>query len=236
MDILLRQLDLWYQSIPGKMLLETEIIELNKILPKYFGSHLVQMGGPSECLIFEKTPISHCVRLSPEYASVFKGPCVQGSLESLCFLSDSVDVILLPHVLEFIKNPMSLLKEINTILKPEGVVVILSFNSLSLWGIAKFFHRHKRLPWKGHFPSMMQLCQWLKKSEFEIIEKRSTVFRPYLKQQKYVNKLFFLEVLGRVCWTSFGAVNMVVAKKRTAPLTPIKRKKQFVSRYAIEKI
>lgn len=236
MDILLRQLDLWYQSVPGKMLLETEVAELNKILPKYFGSHLLQVGGPSECFIFEKSPIRNRIRISPEFAPVFKGTSVRGHLIPLCFFPESIDVILLPHVLEFVKNPIALLQEIHTCLKPEGVVILLSFNPLSLWGISKFLHQHKRLPWKGHFPTTMQLNQWLKKAEFNIVERKSIIFRPPVMEQSWMKKLFFLEMFGRACWNSFGAVNIVVAKKRVLTLTPIKRKKQFVSRYAIEKI
>lgn len=222
MDILLRQMDLWYQGTPGNLLIKTEMTELAKILPEYSGRHLLQLGGPSGFALFQNSPTWHRLRLSPEYSSVFSGPSVQASFYRLPFFPESIDVILLPHVLEFVSKPELLLKEVYTVLAPEGYVILLGFNPMSLWGLNKWLRRHQHLPWRGRFWSLMHIKRWLTQQDFKIVEARSILFRPPIRNKETLDKLLFLEVMGRLCWSSMGGVNIIVAKKKQYGVTPLK--------------
>ena len=55
-------------------------------------------------------------------------------LLDLPFEAQSVDLIVMPHTLEFTRDPHRLLREAERVLMPEGQLIILGFNSLSLWG------------------------------------------------------------------------------------------------------
>ena len=55
-------------------------------------------------------------------------------LLDLPFEAQSVDLIVMPHTLEFTSDPHRLLREAERVLMPEGQLIILGFNSLSLWG------------------------------------------------------------------------------------------------------
>ncbi len=221
LDITLRQMDLWYRSTLGSFLIEAERVELDRCLESYFGAHLLQLGGPSEKFLFEKSPILHRVRLSPEYASAFRGPCVQGLVNQLPFLPESIDVILLPHVLEFISNPEELLCQCNSVLAPEGHLLILGFNPYSLWGLAKYgLHHRQSLPWRGHFRSAITICHCLMKQGFEIEKESSLFFRPPLSNYRWLQKMFVLEVFGRLFWGKCGAIYIIIAKKRVISLLP----------------
>ncbi len=225
MEIVLRQMDIWYQGIPGSLLFEAERAELDTLLPQYFGQHLLQVGGPSEVFLFEKSPISHRVRLSPEYASVFRGPSVQGLFHRMPFLPESIDVVLLPHVLEFVKTPELILQQLHDVMVPEGYLLLLGFNPSSLWGWVKWFTQRKTLPWRGRFRSIAKVRQWLMHQGFEIVEQRTFFFRPPLTNKIGLRKLLFLEAIGRLFCSSFGAVYLLVAKKRVAAMIPLKQQR-----------
>ena len=221
-EIILRQMDLWYQSLLGSELLLAERIELDKILPRFFGGHLLQAGGSSETWIFEKSPIWHKIRYSPEYASVFRGPSVQGKFHQWPFLPESIDVILLPHVLEFVAKPEQVLQQSQLTLTPDGHLLILGFNPCSLWGLMKYLGRRKTLPWRGRFNTLWTLRSCLARQGFDIEEERTLFFRPPLSSKRWLRRLLAVEVIGRLLWSNCGAVYLVVAKKRIVPLIPVK--------------
>ena len=50
----------------------------------------------------------------------------------LPFLPDSVDMIILPHILEFMETPEELLHDIWTSLMPNGYLLVINFNPFSL--------------------------------------------------------------------------------------------------------
>lgn len=222
LDTTFRQMDLWYRSILGSYLFEAERMELDRCLEAYFGAHLVQIGGPSETFLFEKSPILHRVRLSPEYASVFRGPCVQGLVNHVPFLPESIDLILMPHVLEFISRPAELFRQCNTVLVPEGHLIILGFNPFSLWGLAKHLTNRASLPWRGRFRSRSSVCRELMREGFEIEKDLSLFFRPPVSSH-CLKKMLVLEVLGRLFWGKFGGVYLIVAKKRILSVLPPKK-------------
>ncbi len=222
MEIILRRMDLWYQSLLGSELLLAERAELDKFLPQFFGGQLLQVGGPSEAYLFEKSPIWHKIRYSPESAPVFRGPSVQGKLGQWPFLPESIDVILLPHVLEFTDKPEQILQQSQLTLTPEGHLLILGFNPFSLWGLMKCIRGHKTLPWRGYFNPAWRVRSWLLKQGFDIEEKRTLFFRPPFASKTWLHRLLAFEVIGRLLWSNCGAVYLIIAKKRVVPLIPVK--------------
>jgi ubiquinone/menaquinone biosynthesis C-methylase UbiE len=53
----------------------------------------------------------------------------------LPFATQSLDLVVLPHVLEFAAEPHQVLREVERVLIPEGQVIICGFNPSSLWGM-----------------------------------------------------------------------------------------------------
>ncbi|MCQ4062135.1 class I SAM-dependent methyltransferase, partial [Klebsiella pneumoniae] len=74
------------------------------------------------------------VASKPEGVEVVTPDCF-AEFEELPFESQSLDMIVLPHVLEFSEDPHQLLREVERVLMPEGRVVITGFNPMSLWGL-----------------------------------------------------------------------------------------------------
>lgn len=216
----LRQMDLWYRTALGAELLRLEMNALDQYLSEYRGQCLLQMGGASEALLWESSSIPHCVRYSPEQAPAFYGPSVCGTLEELPFQPGSFDVVLMPHILEFMPDPEQLLAQVYQMLAPEGRVIILAFNTWSLWGIARWFKHSKTLPWRGRFYSELQLEKWLLQQKFTIEENCSVFFRPPMLTKASLQRGIILEAIGSVLWSNYGAVNLLVAKKPVVSLLP----------------
>ena len=61
---------------------------------------------------------------------------------ALPFFEESLDLVALPHTLEFSPDPHACLREVARVLVNEGRVVISGINPMSLWGARQ---------WRGHF-------------------------------------------------------------------------------------
>lgn len=224
-DLLARQqLQDWFISVYGNLLLDEERKKINQRLHALFGYHILQIGNIGEFDFLDASKISHklMARLvmdeASEQRSNFFCDCT-----NLPVASDSVDVIVLPHVLEFETNPHQVLRESERILIGEGHLVILSFNPRSLWGLWRLFLAwREKPPWHGHYIALTRMKDWLKLLDFEIINIDRFYFRPPLRSLKFLRKLEFMERLGRYCWPWFGGIYLLVAKKRVVPLTPMK--------------
>ena len=48
--------------------------------------------------------------------------------EELPFATHSIDLVVMPHILEFTEDPHQVLREVERVLVPEGHVVITGFN------------------------------------------------------------------------------------------------------------
>ena len=72
-----------------------------------------------------------------------------------------VDLVVVPHALEFSENPHQVLREVARILVPEAQVVISCFNPWSLWGVRRAFGSKTQYPWNGRFINLPRLKDWL---------------------------------------------------------------------------
>jgi SAM-dependent methyltransferase len=208
----------WYGSYLGSLLARAEREALDALLPDLFGYHLVQLGGHGENLC-ENSRISHCVVLD-DIANPETGLLADNA--ALPFAAESVDVVVMPHSLEFHPDPHAILREVDRILIPEGHVVILSFNPLSLWGLAHLLLGwRKQMPWRGKFYTRARLRDWLSLLGFDYMSGRQVFFRPPIQHEKIMQKLEFMERLGQRIMPLFAGVTIILARKRTSTLTPI---------------
>jgi ubiquinone/menaquinone biosynthesis C-methylase UbiE len=80
--------------------------------------------------------------------------------------SESIDVLILPHVLEFESNPHQVLREVERVLRPEGQLIVLTFNPFSLHGIVRRVSRGGSF-WRQGFIPPTRLLDWLRLLKFE---------------------------------------------------------------------
>lgn len=243
-QLLESELAQWFNTNLGKSILEIEKQILSHILPTRFGYHLVFNGvGPAENLL-ESSPIHHkvsiCHVLREQSVSML---CASASAVPL--ENNSVDLVVLHHSLDYQRNPHGVLREMSRVLIPGGSLVLVGFNPWSLWGGWKAlrfnnpFNRssHTEIataPWRSRFISPYRLTDWLTLLEMDVEGCESGFYYPPLGGQ-------FSRMLHKKGWRGLedrdwysrlkaktlaqrGAIYVMVAKKVTACITPVKPK------------
>jgi SAM-dependent methyltransferase len=213
----------WQKRRLGRQLLKAERLELERVLPWLFGYHLVQLGAVYKGGdLLSSSRIWHRVIVEVETWPEAQSPGLLSRLDALPFASASVDVMLLPHVLEYELNPHHILREVQRVLVPSGTLVILGFNPWSFWGLWRLLLcRWGRAPWGGRFYSLTRLRDWLALLGFETVKLRHFLFRPPLQQGGLRQRLRFLEKAGQRWCPFLSGAYLVVAKKQVMRLNPV---------------
>jgi len=218
------ELESWLDSPLGRILFEQEQECLNKLMSGLFGYFLVQIGalgrdvesGSGSRPLF-KVLITQDIPVSPQPGWVCALP------DELPIASDSVDVVLLSHTLDFCLNPHQVLREVERVLIPEGHLIVSGFNPWSLWGLWRLFRKYgKHPPWNGRFLSQHRLHDWLALLGFEVEKTHPLLFRPPLSQRMLMSRMHWLEPVGARWWPALSAVYVVMAVKRVSTLTPVR--------------
>ncbi len=175
-----QKLEQWFSLQLGQVVLLEEQTRIASILPKLFGYHVLQIGALGTKDLLNSSCISHKILILFESNCTSNEDCVLlGDEESLAIASDSMDVVVLPHVLEFVKNPHKLLREVERVLIGEGHLVLTGFNPWSFWGIWRLLLLWRELPpWNGHFYTFARIKDWLSLLDFELLQLERFAFRP----------------------------------------------------------
>ena len=211
----------WFKGALGESLQALEAHRLREILPALPGTFAVQCGWLGRRDLLESSPTAVHLLVDPKPA--MNGPqWVAGRAEALPLDSKSVQVMLLAHSLDVSAAPHQLLREAHRVLVPEGHIVILGFNAMSLWRIPCVLRRASgRAPWCGDWIGMRRLRDWLSLLDFELTQGSMLFYRPPFRRQRWMDRLSFMERMGDRWWPLGGAVYVLVAQKRVAGMTPI---------------
>jgi SAM-dependent methyltransferase len=221
----------WYAEALGQELAEAEQAYINTFLPDLFGYHLLQIGNNKSLRWLKESRIRHHVGISPDSKMSHHGSWVRGWIDNLPFRPDSLDVIVLPHTLEYCSDPQLVLQEAAQALLPEGNMIILGFNPYSLWGIRRLFRsRDGSFPWRGNFLSAGRIQQWLAELGCVTVRCETLFYRPPINNEFWLKHLHYLEKFGKKIYPNCGAVFVLQVKKQSITLTPIKK------RWSLERI
>jgi hypothetical protein len=207
----------------GKELAGLEEACLERMLRDTFGHYLLQVGmvsGFAEAIGTSR--IRHRILLPAAEQSQPSGARVVCEPDRLPVASDSVDGVFLPHTLDFSADARQVLREAERVLIPEGRVVVMGFNALSLWGIRRLMPQGRtRVPWCGGFLSPYRVSDWLSLLGFDVEMQETLMFRPPWRRA-LLQQMSFLDSMGKRLWPLFGGVYAVRAVKRVSTLTPLK--------------
>ena len=215
-------------SPPGRYVLRWEQAHLGRAVADIFGYHAVQLGLPEvDTLAENRMPLRLCVsdRLVEERPSQADGCQPSGRnvavitrFEELPFATQSIDLVVMPHILEFAQEPHQVLREVDRVLVPEGQVIITGFNPASLWGLRQALTRTggaaPYLPLEGQFISLPRIKDWLKLLSFEANRGRFGCYAPWAGSERWLSRWSFMEKAGDRWWPVFGSVYLLTAIKR----------------------
>ena len=199
----------WLQTAQGRYLLEWEEAGVDRLVADVFGYNAVQLGLPEhDFLRANRMPFRfHCARAG--------AAAVIAEVDALPFAANSLDLVVLPHVLEFARRPHQVLREVERVLVPEGSIVVTGFNPLSLWGMRRLAARSwGELPWQGQYRSLMRIKDWLTLLGFEIQSADTGCYAPPVKTAKWLERWRFMDGAGARWWPIGGAAYLVHGIKR----------------------
>jgi SAM-dependent methyltransferase len=189
--------------------LDWELAQFDSAVDDVFGFRAVQIGLPEvDFLRQNRIPYRFTLALEP-------GAALAADPLQLPLASQSVDLVVLPHVLEGHPNPHDVLREVERVLMPEGQVVISGFNTASLWRVRQLFaSRHNGAPWDAKFIGLLRLREWLRVLGFELNGGKFGCYAPPFRNEVWLKRFEFMEKAGARWWPVTGGIYVVRAVKR----------------------
>ena len=205
-------LDNWLATPAGAYFITREQAWLDQAVNDIFGFRAVQLGtrlidGLKESRIPHKAYAAQDISAQPDLCIDF---------ENMPFESQSIDLLVLPHVLEFSANPHQLLREAERVLMPEGRVILTGFNPTSLWGLRHWLFKRRWPVWPdGCTPlGIIRLKDWLKLLSLEPEIGRFGGYRFPSFSEKTLTRYQFMESAGDRWWPVCGGAYYLCAVKR----------------------
>nr|WP_199064520.1 methyltransferase domain-containing protein [Chromobacterium sp. ASV5] len=192
----------------GSYLLAREQAYFDRAVADVFGFHAVQLGLPEVNFLRENRIAWQCRAGCCEGADVVCDPAF------LPFETRSLDLLLLPHVLDFTTQPHQVLREAERVLMPEGRLILTGFNPVSLWGVRRLIQGRENAPWNGGFLSMVRIKDWLTLLELEPDGGGFMGYAPPLSRADWMRRFDFMEGAGERWWPLAAGVYGIEAVKR----------------------
>ncbi len=217
--------DAWLATAQGQYVLTWEQARFDQIVADVFGFNAVQIGLPQcDFLRTNRMPLRLVCDWAGDGVSRREGAPhsinVSGDFRHLPFANNSIDLVVLPHVLEFAEGPHQVLREVERVLVPEGHVVISGFNPYSLWGLKRLLsggremNKNRDFPWRGQYLGVRRLKDWLSLLGFETQAGAFGCYAPAVTQQAWLRRWRFLELAGNRWWPIAGATYLLQGIKR----------------------
>jgi len=207
----------WYQSPKGKVLQQKEINFLKRGITVSCKQIILQVGALGwenqfiDCSLYENFVIADTKARGCEESLK-----IQSTANLMPIKTESIDMIIVPHLLEFEHNQHHVLREIERVLKPEGKLLILSFNPWRLYAHWQYFkNREKHDPLHGVFIRRAKIIDWLKLLNFEVESTVGFNFDISKPQSQHIEDF-------RKRDSFFAAAYAVTAIKRRYHIIPLK--------------
>jgi len=212
----------WYLSGTGQYLLGELESRLSPMLATTFGYYSLQLGcaGLREQLQ-RACRVKHKFTLGEADAAAQ----IHASPAMLPVASDSVDLVILMHHLSNTSEPHAILREVFRILIPEGKLVIIDFNPISMWGLRNILQSWlEHVPFKGHFYTAKRIDDWMRLLGFDQHAHYRVGYQPPIQKPGLVRHLSWLEKVMRNWMPLLGTLNLMVYNKSISPMTPVRHR------------
>jgi len=228
----------WLTSPLGDVLVQQESRIVEEALDGIFGEQCLQLGLWGESNTFlknartQRTALIDVGAASVGAASVgaasvgaasaaTDGPSVIGQFHHLPIQDNSIDCVVLPHVLDYSDRPHAVLREVDRVLTSHGHLVILGFKTGGLWGVRRLIPGAGLPPDADNLVPERQLRDWLQLLDMRIHGVMRYFFRWPLPAIRRASSSKW-EQRGQRWWPELAACYMLTAQKRVSTLTPVK--------------
>lgn len=214
----------WLQTPLGAALLAEERRCLEHQLQDLFGYHLVQMSIDPQLDLTLGSRISHKINVSPRPGG---RPALSPLVSNYHYLplpAESVDLIVLHHLLDYSQTPHQLLREASRVLIPHGYLVIVGFNPWSGFGLMRHLARlfSRRPLWRHQALRLGRLMDWLQLVDMQPVAVERGFYRPPTRHKGLLQRLHWIEHWGKKLQCPGGGFYVIVACKEVAGGIPLK--------------
>ncbi|QFT55469.1 class I SAM-dependent methyltransferase [Microbulbifer sp. THAF38] len=208
----------WFSSSLGQEILSQQLALTQPLIEGFFGYHLLQAGVTDAVDFAASSRINHCFRLavSPEQ----KGAAIV-ELEQLPLPSESIDVVVLHHLLDFSTHPHQVLREAARVLIPGGHMLLMGFNPFSLLGLSRLLFSRGAYQ-KGNQLRAARVADWMNLLDLQAEQLHRGFFRLPLQQRELLAKTAWMERLATRLRLPWGGFYIIVARKEVARVRAIK--------------
>lgn len=160
----------WFAGSKGKILQAQEAIFLQRSITVSCKQTIVQLGALGwenkfiDCQLYKQFIV-----LDDEQEAWPESKILRCLNTELPLQSESVDMVILPHLLEFDNDKHQVLREVERILKAEGKLIILGFNPWNVYiNYQYLLRRANGAPWLPQLVSRTKIEDWLRLLNFEV--------------------------------------------------------------------
>ena len=210
----------WLSSEAGAGFLAAEQELFNQRLQRCFGLHLLQCSIVDGLDLYNNSPVNHCFKFAPRATELTERAAV-AEFNELPLEDNSVDVVLLHHVMEFSADPHALLREIARVVRPEGRILVMVFNPWSMLHLRQVLtHRFDNNAWHCQKIGGHRVADWLRLLNFNINQTDFCLYGPRLRGSRLAKPGRPLHFLLR----PLGGAALVTATKRSTTLIPLRKR------------
>ena len=204
----------WFDSPQGQILLHNEVCFLKQTINLGCQQTILQLGSLGwedqfiDCSLYQRFIVID----QPQF-SCRECAKINSRIDALPVASDSVDMVILPHLLEFEENFYQILRESERVLQPEGQLIILGFNPWSVFTMyQKVRGSSNNFCCRGRFISRFRMIDRLHLLNFE-----AEVVAGFNLNTVYTRNFEYKQIKKSLSVTAYG----IRAIKRRFHLIPL---------------
>jgi len=221
----------WFQSPLGRALLADQRACCEQVLAPVSGTRQLQVSISHRLPLAGSTDFAQKIVTTPCWFPHIPDGVVVCHSEELPFPCDSMDLVLLHHSADFAANPHQVLREAARVLHGEGLILLLGFNPVSLWGLRRLLSRHASGPWGGRFIFRRRMEDWLRLLGFSVEQSVTRFYRLPLRRNSNAGGRLSRLAAPVNQFLPLGAYYCILARKRvygTIPRQPVWRQSRML--------
>ena len=186
----------------------------DRLVADVFGYHAVQVGQPAvDWLQANRMPQRWHARVecdNPEHALGMQD--LQFDTRAWPWSAASLDLVVLPHTLEWCADPHLCLREVERVLMPEGRLLVAGLQPQGWWSV----HARRHLPPGTDLQpiALRRLRDWLRLLDFEVESVALGGWVPPLGSERALQRMQWMERWGRRSLPWLHGYYMLLATKR----------------------
>ena len=201
----------WFNDGIGAKILIEEINIVTNLIENANTNRIMQLGGIP---LVKPNMSANFIHYDENNNFPSLGYNIYGEFNNISIGSSCIDLIVIPHIHEHKKNHEEIFVECSRILKDEGLILIIGFNPVSLWGIQKILKISNVVPWCNRFYNANYICKKMQEHDFNLIEKTNAYYGFYSNRKIIYDKIILNRNAGR---HNFGAIYALLVKKTSMP-------------------